>query len=185
MGHRVRERGGKAGGRTPLGGAFVGCLRPRAGQQPVDGLPVRDAGRLEFYSDSWEQSGDEFPGGLGLLHGENLPLGDQAASARLQGDRAEIVKTRRMGAGHIAQCAQWDTLWQAPGPISVPIENEQARKTVEIPKLAPKEGQVLCIIEAMKLMNEIKAESAGIVVKFLVENTQPVEFGQPLYILKP
>ena len=101
MEHRVREKGGKAGGRTPLGGAFVGCLHPRAGQRPVNGLPVRDAGRLEFYSDSWEPSGNEFPGGLGFLHGENLPFGDQAASARFQSDPAEIVKTSRMGAGHI------------------------------------------------------------------------------------
>ena len=45
-------------------------------------------------------------------------------------------------------------------------------------------GQTLCIIEAMKLMNEIKAETAGTFVKFCVDNAQPVEYGQPLYILK-
>ncbi|MGH9468199.1 MAG: acetyl-CoA carboxylase biotin carboxyl carrier protein [Terriglobales bacterium] len=46
-------------------------------------------------------------------------------------------------------------------------------------------GQVLCIIEAMKLMNEIEAETAGTVVKKLVSNGQPVEFGQPLLQLRP
>jgi acetyl-CoA carboxylase biotin carboxyl carrier protein len=46
-------------------------------------------------------------------------------------------------------------------------------------------GQTVCIIEAMKLMNEIKAESAGVISKILVENAQPVEFGQPLFLLKP
>lgn len=46
-------------------------------------------------------------------------------------------------------------------------------------------GQTICIIEAMKLMNEIKAETAGTLVRFLCENTQPVEFGQPLYLVKP
>ena len=46
-------------------------------------------------------------------------------------------------------------------------------------------GQTVCIIEAMKLMNEIKAETAGTLVKFFVENAQPVEFGQPLYSIKP
>jgi acetyl-CoA carboxylase biotin carboxyl carrier protein len=46
-------------------------------------------------------------------------------------------------------------------------------------------GQTVCIIEAMKLMNEIKAESAGTITKILVENAQPVEFGQPLFIIKP
>ena len=44
-----------------------------------------------------------------------------------------------------------------------------------------KKGQVLCIIEAMKLMNEIQAEVSGEVVKIYVENGQPVEYGQPLF----
>ena len=46
-------------------------------------------------------------------------------------------------------------------------------------------GQVLCIVEAMKLMNEIEADTAGVVVAVLVENTQPVEYGQPLFRLAP
>ena len=48
-----------------------------------------------------------------------------------------------------------------------------------------KEGQVLCIIEAMKLMNEIEAKAGGRVVKILVENGQPVEYGQPLFLIDP
>lgn len=44
-----------------------------------------------------------------------------------------------------------------------------------------REGQTLCIIEAMKLMNEIEADSAGIIVEILVENGKPVEFGQKLF----
>jgi acetyl-CoA carboxylase biotin carboxyl carrier protein len=46
-------------------------------------------------------------------------------------------------------------------------------------------GQVLCIIEAMKLMNEIEAEAAGTLVRKLVTNGQPVEFGQPLLLVRP
>ena len=46
-------------------------------------------------------------------------------------------------------------------------------------------GQVVCIIEAMKLMNEIKAEVAGRLVEILVENGDPVEFGQPLFSIEP
>jgi acetyl-CoA carboxylase biotin carboxyl carrier protein len=42
-------------------------------------------------------------------------------------------------------------------------------------------GQVLCIVEAMKLMNEIEADAAGEVVRIFVENGQPVEYGQPLF----
>jgi acetyl-CoA carboxylase biotin carboxyl carrier protein len=46
-------------------------------------------------------------------------------------------------------------------------------------------GQVVCIIEAMKIMNEIESEVAGVVREVLVENAQPVEFGQPLYRVDP
>lgn len=46
-------------------------------------------------------------------------------------------------------------------------------------------GQVVCIVEAMKLMNEIESEVAGTIVRILVENGQPVEFNQPLFLVKP
>jgi acetyl-CoA carboxylase biotin carboxyl carrier protein len=48
-----------------------------------------------------------------------------------------------------------------------------------------KKGQVVCIIEAMKLMNEIESKVAGRVTRVLVENAQPVEYGQPLFALEP
>ena len=46
-----------------------------------------------------------------------------------------------------------------------------------------KEGQTLCIIEAMKLLNEIESDATGVVKAILVENGQPVEFGEPLFII--
>jgi acetyl-CoA carboxylase biotin carboxyl carrier protein len=46
-----------------------------------------------------------------------------------------------------------------------------------------KKGETLCIIEAMKLMNEIEADASGVVKAVLAENGQPVEFGQPLFLL--
>lgn len=48
-----------------------------------------------------------------------------------------------------------------------------------------KKGQVLCIIEAMKLMNEIESETAGKIVQALAENGQSVEYGQPLFVIEP
>ena len=48
-----------------------------------------------------------------------------------------------------------------------------------------KEGQILCIIEAMKLMNEIESKASGRILKVLVENGQPVEYGHPLFLLEP
>lgn len=50
---------------------------------------------------------------------------------------------------------------------------------------AVKKNQVLCIVEAMKLMNEIESETDGIIVKILVENGQPVEYGEPLFLIEP
>lgn len=46
-------------------------------------------------------------------------------------------------------------------------------------------GQVICIIEAMKLMNEIKAEIKGRILEILVDNAEPVEFGQPMFLIEP
>ena len=46
-------------------------------------------------------------------------------------------------------------------------------------------GQTVCIIEAMKLMNEIEADISGEVMRILVENGQPVEYGEPLFALRP
>lgn len=48
-----------------------------------------------------------------------------------------------------------------------------------------KKGQIICVIEAMKLMNEIESEIDGIVVRVLVENGHPVEYGEPLFLVEP
>ena len=68
------------------------------------------------------------------------------------------------------------TFYRAPSPTADPFVQEGD---------VVKEGQVLCIIEAMKLMNEIESRVAGRVAKILVENGQPVEFGQPLFLIEP
>jgi acetyl-CoA carboxylase biotin carboxyl carrier protein len=68
------------------------------------------------------------------------------------------------------------TFYRAPRPEAPPFVVEGDTVT---------EGQVLCIIEAMKLMNEIEAKAAGRIARILVENAQPVEYGQPLFLLEP
>ena len=68
------------------------------------------------------------------------------------------------------------TFYRAPAPEAPPFV--EAGQEIE-------PGQVLCIIEAMKLMNEIKAEVKGNVLQILVENGQPIEFGQPLFLVEP
>ena len=68
------------------------------------------------------------------------------------------------------------TFYRSPSP-EAPIFVETG--------LRVKKGQVLCIIEAMKLMNEIESEVDGILMKALVENGQPVEYGEPLFLIEP
>jgi len=68
------------------------------------------------------------------------------------------------------------TFYRAPNPEAPPY--------VEIGQVI-EPGQVICIIEAMKLMNEIKSEIKGKISEILVENAEPVEFGQPLFLVEP
>ncbi|MFA5149533.1 MAG: acetyl-CoA carboxylase biotin carboxyl carrier protein [Candidatus Omnitrophota bacterium] len=68
------------------------------------------------------------------------------------------------------------TFYRAPSPEAVPY--------VEVGQnIEP--GQVICIIEAMKLMNEIKSEVKGKILEILVDNAEPVEFGQPIFLIEP
>jgi acetyl-CoA carboxylase biotin carboxyl carrier protein len=68
------------------------------------------------------------------------------------------------------------TFYRAPAPDAKPYVELNQQITM---------GQVVCIIEAMKLMNEIESEVAGRVAKILVENAKPVEFGQTLFLIEP
>ena len=68
------------------------------------------------------------------------------------------------------------TFYRSPGPDADPYVSEGQR--VE-------KGQVLCIVEAMKLMNEIEADKSGVIAEILVQNAQPVEYGQALFKISP
>lgn len=68
------------------------------------------------------------------------------------------------------------TFYRSPSPEADPYVEEGD---------VVKKGQVLCIVEAMKLMNEIESELDGRVVKILAESTKPVEYGQPLFLIDP
>jgi acetyl-CoA carboxylase biotin carboxyl carrier protein len=76
--------------------------------------------------------------------------------------------------GHAVKAPMVGTFYRAPNPGASPFV--QVGQTV-------KEGDPLCIIEAMKLLNEIEADKSGVIKEILVENGEPVEYGQPLFVI--
>ncbi|SEB24622.1 MAG: acetyl-CoA carboxylase biotin carboxyl carrier protein [Paraburkholderia sp.] len=76
--------------------------------------------------------------------------------------------------GHVVTSPMVGTFYRAPSPGSDPFV--QVGDTV-------KEGQTICIIEAMKLLNEIESDQSGVIKEILVENGQAVEYGQPLFVV--
>jgi acetyl-CoA carboxylase biotin carboxyl carrier protein len=76
--------------------------------------------------------------------------------------------------GHVVTSPMVGTYYRAPSPGADPFV--QVGDTV-------KEGQTICIIEAMKLLNEIESDLAGVIKEILVENGQAVEYGQPLFVI--
>ncbi|MDP4301704.1 acetyl-CoA carboxylase biotin carboxyl carrier protein [Leptothrix discophora] len=77
--------------------------------------------------------------------------------------------------GHMVKSPMVGTFYRASNPGAKPLADVGQQV---------KEGQALCIIEAMKIMNEIDSDKAGVITKVLVENGQPVEYGQPLFIIE-
>jgi acetyl-CoA carboxylase biotin carboxyl carrier protein len=77
---------------------------------------------------------------------------------------------------HMVKSPIVGTFYEAPSPGAPPFV--KVGDTVEL-------GQVLCIVEAMKLLNEIESDVAGEIVKKLAANGQPIEYGQELFVVRP
>ena len=77
--------------------------------------------------------------------------------------------------GHVLKAPMVGTFYRSPSP--------EAKPFVEVGQNV-KAGETVCIIEAMKLMNEIEADATGMIKAILVEGGQPVEYGQPLFIIE-
>jgi acetyl-CoA carboxylase biotin carboxyl carrier protein len=100
-----------------------------------------------------------------VLPGQETPAESVAVSA--PGDAAGKVTITSPIVG---------TFYRSPSPDADPYVEEGD---------LVKKGQVLCVVEAMKLMNEIESEVDGRIVKILAESTKPVEYGQPLFLIDP
>lgn len=96
------------------------------------------------------------------------PAGAEAAPA------APVAPVAAAVQGHTVKAPMVGTFYRAPNPGSPAF--------VEVGQTV-KEGEPLCIIEAMKLLNEIEADKSGVIKEILVENGEPVEYGQPLFVI--
>jgi acetyl-CoA carboxylase biotin carboxyl carrier protein len=89
---------------------------------------------------------------------------------------APAAKPAPVSKGHAVKSPMVGTFYRAPSP--------GAKSFVEVGQTV-KQGQTLCIIEAMKMLNQIEADISGVVSEILVENGQAVQFDQPLFVVEP
>ena len=100
-----------------------------------------------------------------------LAIPAQAAAVPVPSD---VPAEEQLPAGHIVTSPMVGTFYQAPSPGSKPFVDVGQRVQM---------GDTVCIIEAMKILNQIEADHSGVIGAILVENGQPVEYGQPLFVI--
>jgi acetyl-CoA carboxylase biotin carboxyl carrier protein len=103
------------------------------------------------------------------------PVVVPVASPSSEEKKAEEKKDASKLAGHIITAPLVGTFYRSPNPEAGPFVNVGDRVS---------KGQVLCIIEAMKLMNEIESDVDGVITEIYPQNGQPVEYGEPLFSVR-
>ena len=118
------------------------------------------------------------PTGTGLPHVGVTPIDDPELTAYAPLARAAHPMVSQQGASNDAEIKSpmIGTFYRSPSPEAAPYVDVGS-------EVGP--DTVVCIIEAMKVMNEVKAETRGVIVSIQAENAKPVEFGQPLYKIRP
>jgi acetyl-CoA carboxylase biotin carboxyl carrier protein len=101
------------------------------------------------------------------------PAPAPAASGAAKSAADKILNVTR---GHIVKSPMVGTFYRAPSP--------GAKAFVEVGQTV-RQGQTLCIIEAMKMLNQIEADASGTIAEIMVENEQAVQFDQPLFVIDP
>ena len=136
---------------------------------------VQESGIAELEITEGEEKVKIVKGGTVSLMTTAAPAAAPAPAAALEPKPAATPPAEPAGQeGHVVKAPMVGTFYRSPSPDAKPF--------VEVGQ-SVKEGDTICIIEAMKLMNEIEADASGVVKAVLVENGQPVEYGQPLFIL--
>ena len=113
-------------------------------------------------------------GQIVMMQPQSQPMAAAAAPAVVSAAPAPAESAPAEPTGHVVKSPMVGTFYRSSAPGSPPF--------VEVGSVV-KEGDTLCIIEAMKLLNEIDADASGTIRQILVENGQAVEFGQPLFII--
>lgn len=108
-----------------------------------------------------------------MVHHMSAPA--PAAPAPAAAAPAPVAETAPQLTGHVVTSPMVGTFYRSPSP--------GAKSFVDVGS-AVKVGDTLCIIEAMKMMNQIECDKAGTVKAILCENGQPIEFGQPLFVIE-
>jgi acetyl-CoA carboxylase biotin carboxyl carrier protein len=101
--------------------------------------------------------------------------GSAPAAAAPVPETDEIEDEQTIPEGELVRAPMVGTFYASPSPEAKPFVSLGQQVT---------EGETMCVIEAMKMFNQIEAETSGTVVAILVENGQPVEFDQPLYVIR-
>jgi acetyl-CoA carboxylase biotin carboxyl carrier protein len=119
-------------------------------------------------------------GGTAMMHGYSQPVYHQVqqgapAPAPVATAVAPAAVVEEAVVGHTVKSPMVGTFYRSSSP--------GAKAFVEVGS-SIKEGETICIIEAMKILNEIEADKAGTITKILCENGQAVEYGQPLFIIE-
>jgi acetyl-CoA carboxylase biotin carboxyl carrier protein len=134
--------------------------------QPVQGSPasVLDIARLGQLLSPGQHTPPAVSQGIHAVASAGSAAASDASAAPAEEEQLHIVKSPIVGTFYESS---------SPGAVAFVKIGDEIEN-----------GQVLCIVEAMKLMNEIESDAAGEVVKRLVTNGQPVEYGQPLFALR-
>jgi len=148
------------------------------GKTPMDLRKLKTLIDLVSESNVSELEITEAEGKVRIVKSSGVPVMMQQPAVMVQAPVAaampELVEAAAPPSGHAVKSPMVGTFYRSASP--------GAKTFVEIGSVV-KEGQTICIIEAMKILNEIEADKAGTVTKILCENGQAVEYGQPLFII--
>lgn len=139
---------------------------------------VEESGIAELEITEGEESVRIHRGGSQIaapMHYQAAPMHAPAAPAPAPAAAAPVEAAEPELSGHIVRSPMVGTFYAAPAP--------GASDFVSVGQQV-KAGETLCIVEAMKMMNQIEADKGGVVKQILVENGEPVEFDQPLFVIE-